>query len=258
MTSCGLIVILSSFAFLVTSVTANEISTYKISKIIDGCLLTEEGQAICLYGLQFPESAIHPVEFKQALDRLRGLVLPRKVKLDATPFEEVGAELNRYGDWHGKILNHSGIWVQQEMVEKGLVWWSGAANYPGQLRALLVLAERRAEEAGSGMWQTIRPENANTLTSLPRFPDFVIAEGRVHNVYSSPKMTYINFGENWKSDFTVAISSKNKRKFESQGWKLSTLIHKLVRIRGSVRWYNGPFMELSFPEQLDIRSPLNN
>jgi len=258
MNNCGLIVIFSSFAFLVASVTANEISTYKISRIINGVLLTEEGQVISLHGLEFPDPAINHVESKQAFDRLRDLVLPNKVKLDTAPFREIGAEVNRYGDLHGKILDPSGKWVQQELVEKGLVWWSGAANYPTQLRASLVIAERRAEEARSGMWQTYHPENANTLTSLPRFTDFVIAEGRVHNVYSSSKMTYINFGENWKSDFTAAISSKNKRKFESQGWKLSALIHKLIRIRGSVRWYNGPFMELSFPEQLDIRPPLNN
>lgn len=257
MTSCGLIVILSLFAFLVASATAKEIATYKISKIVDGGLLTEEGQVISLYGLQFPDPAINPVESKRAFDRLRDLALPNKVKLDATLFREISADVNRYGDWHGKVMDPSGKWIQRELVEKGLVWWSGAANYPVQLRASLVLAERRAEEARSGMWQTFSPENANTLTSLPRFTDFAIAEGQVLNVYSSSKMTYINFGENWKTDFTAAISSKNKRKFESQGWKLSALIHKLVRIRGSVRWYNGPFMELSFPEQLDIRARLS-
>ncbi|MEH6544885.1 MAG: thermonuclease family protein [Sneathiella sp.] len=258
MNKYALVLIASSFAFFITSVIANDVSPYKISKIIDGRLVTDEGLVISLYGLQFPDSAENPGEFKQAIDRLQALVLQGQVRLDASLFKEIGAEKNRYGDWHGKIVNHSGTWVQEELVEKGFVWWSGAAKYPKKLRAALVAAEQRAEEARSGIWHSFKAENANTLSSLPKFSDFVIAEARVQNVYSSAKMTYINFGESWKSDFTAAVSSKNKRKFESQGWKLSSLMHKLVRIRGPVRWYNGPFMELSFPEQLDISSPQSN
>ncbi|MEH6526194.1 MAG: hypothetical protein V7723_08975, partial [Sneathiella sp.] len=137
----ALVLIVGSFTFFVTSVIANDVSTYRISKIIDGRLVTDEGLAISLYGLQFPDSAENPVEFKQAIDQLQALVLPGQVRLDASLFKEMGAEKNRYGDWHGKIVNNSGTWVQKELVEKGFVWWSGAAKYPKKIRAALVAAE---------------------------------------------------------------------------------------------------------------------
>ncbi|USG60721.1 thermonuclease family protein [Sneathiella marina] len=258
MNKYGLVAVSSLTVWLATSVAANEVMTFRISSIIDGRLITEDGKAISLYGLQFPDPSENPAGAKQAADQLISRVLTKQVTLDLSLFEQTGSSVNRYGDYHGQVLDISGNWIQQDLIEKGFAWWSGAAKYPRQLRLSLIAAERSAEKASFGVWQTFKTINANMLTVVPKYADFVIAEGRVHSVYSSAKMTYINFGENWKSDFTAAISSINKRNFESQGWKLSALVHKLVRIRGSVRWYNGPFMELSFPEQLEIRSPPSN
>lgn len=253
-----LIAIVCAHLYLVNPVSANDIAPYRISSITEGRLITEDGKIVSLYGLQFPDSVENPMEFERALDRLSSLVFGGLVTLDTSLFEEAGSEMDRYGDRHSKVLDPSGRWIQQELVEQGFVWWSGAAKYPKQLRRSLVAAERRAEETRSGVWREFRTLNANTLTSLPESANFVIAEGRVLNVYRSAKMTFINFGEDWKTDFTAAISSKNRRKFETQDWKLSALMHKLIRIRGSVRWYNGPYMELSFPEQLEIGSPQSN
>jgi len=65
-------------------------------------------------------------------------------------------------------------------------------------------------------------------------------------------ITYINFGDDWKRDFTVAISSKYKVNFKGLDWKFLSLENKWIRIRGQLRTYNGPYMELYFPEQIEF------
>jgi endonuclease YncB( thermonuclease family) len=219
----------------------------------EGTLLsTEDTTTISLYGLQLPSRAMNPDFADKALQALGNYVLNKPLYLEKSYFMEAGVGTNRYGDSHGQLFDLSGTWIQMAMIEKGYAFWSGAAGFPVQLRHALVNAENKAQDSRAGIWQTYEILNANEIDVKPAYSEFVIAEGRIRNVYQSAKMIFLNFGENWKTDFTVAISVRNKRNFEKQDWKLDNLIHKLVRIRGPLRSYNGPFMELSFPEQIDV------
>lgn len=228
-------------------------SDFQVITLENTLLFTDNESTISLYGLQLPDVNTNSELARKSRQRLRNFVLKRPVHLETSHFLDADARFNRFGDIHGQLFSLSGVWIQKEMIETGLAFWSGAAGYPKHLREVLVNAENEAEETLVGIWQTYEILKANKFNEKGVYADFVIAEGRIRNVHNSAKMTYLNFGEDWKTDFTAAISSKNKRKFEKQGWKLESLMHKLVRIRGPLRSYNGPFMELSFPEQLEIR-----
>src|SRR5690606_13194345 len=81
---------------------------------------------------------------------------------------------------------------------------------------------------------------------------FVIARGGLRDVARTPARTYPNFGHDRKTAFTVAISAKPRRKVEAGAWKVSELRDKSIMIRGPVRFYNGPYMEVDFTEQMEI------
>ncbi|WP_373084099.1 thermonuclease family protein [Sneathiella sp.] len=159
---------------------------------------------------------------------------------------------NRYGDPLGKVIV-DGKWLQKELIDKGYGWWSGAADYPEAARKILVNSEKEAEAHKQGLWRRFSVIDANHPRNSISRGDFIIAEGRIADVHHTAKVTYLNFGDNWQSDFTAAISSRNRKHFEALGWKLADLKNKLVRIRGIARFYNGPFLELDFPEQMEIK-----
>ncbi len=94
--------------------------------------------------------------------------------------------------------------------------------------------------------------NASDLDDADKNSTFQIVEGQVQNVVSIRGTTYLNFGNDWREDFTASVSSKNKKYFKNQDWKLSELTNKWVRVRGRLRDYNGPYMELIFPQQLEF------
>lgn len=62
--------------------------------------------------------------------------------------------------------------------------------------------------------------------------------------------TYLNFGADWRSDFTVMIDARARRRFDHAGIDLDALEGREVLARGWIRSRNGPMIEATHPEQL--------
>jgi len=228
------------------------LQSFEADKIEGGRILTVERTAVALYGVRMLEKARDPDSYKAAQKFLRDSFEVPRFQLDVSSFQEQGVGENRYGDLHGKILLANDLWLQEELIANGYGFWSGAANYPPNLRRILVRAEHVAEIKRLGLWQRFAIIDANRPPVQRWDGQFVIAQGVVQDVYRSASTTYLNFGQNWREDFTAAIPARSRKKFERQGWKLNDLKNKSITIRGLVRFYNGPYLELEFPEQLEI------
>ena len=63
---------------------------------------------------------------------------------------------------------------------------------------------------------------------------------------------YLNFGENWRTDFTVTLSSKVSRLFKKVGMDPLALKDQRIRVRGWLRKRNGPMIQASHPEQAEL------
>ncbi|TNE36403.1 MAG: thermonuclease family protein, partial [Alphaproteobacteria bacterium] len=145
-----------------------------------------------------------------------------------------------------------GGWLQEELIRNGLALWSGAALYPPSLRSRLLAAEKEAREERRGLWARFRIFKAEKPIEKKFDGQFVLVEGHILDVYRSAKVTYLNFGDDWRRDFTVAVSSRDRKNFAHESWKFRNLVHSWVLVRGILRFYNGPYLEISFPEQLEI------
>lgn len=64
--------------------------------------------------------------------------------------------------------------------------------------------------------------------------------------------TFLNFSDNWRSDFTVAIRATNRRQFLSRGPALAKLEGKRVLVRGWIERWNGPVIKATHPEQIEV------
>mgnify|MGYP003665796184 FL=1 len=144
------------------------------------------------------------------------------------------------------------MWLEEALIAEGYGWWSGAPGYPLASRQRLIKAEKKAAERKVGLWRQFAVLDANHPPKQYWNGQFIIAKGVVLDVYKGGSTTYLNFGEDWRTDFTAAISSSAWKKIERGDWKLADLKSKSITVRGLVRFYNGPYMELEFPEQLEI------
>lgn len=81
---------------------------------------------------------------------------------------------------------------------------------------------------------------------------YQLVEGRVVSVGEGAGRVYLNFARDWKSDFTISVARKDASAFQAEGIDLKALAGKRVRMRGWVIWRNGPMIEATHPEQIEI------
>lgn len=106
--------------------------------------------------------------------------------------------------------------------------------------------EQGARRAKRGLWADPPLPAHEAAGALGQF-HFV--EGTVTRTFKSRSMYYINFGDDWKTDFSLRIPRKAWRSF---GQDFTVAPGSTLRARGTVFLDNGPMIEITRPEQLEV------
>ena len=119
----------------------------------------------------------------------------------------------------------------------------------------LLAQERGARRARLGLWSepyyvVVAAESGAQLAA--ERGRFTVAEGNVLSVRESAGTIYMNFGRRWSQALTVTISKRDERVFAAAGVEPKKLENRRVRVRGWVEERNGPRIEVSRPEQIEI------
>lgn len=145
-------------------------------------------------------------------------------------------------------------WVQAEMVRAGQarVWPSrrGTACAPWLLRL-----EAEARRTNKGLWALDRNAVVDawaTRKLRARENSFQLVEGEVQAVAETKRFTYLNFGRDWRTDFTATLSARTANRLKKEGFSVAGLKGKRVRVRGWVRYANGPSISVSVAEQIEL------
>jgi micrococcal nuclease len=80
----------------------------------------------------------------------------------------------------------------------------------------------------------------------------VLVRGRVRAVARAAEFVYLNFGEDWRRDFTVRADARDAARFARQGLDLERLE---IVVRGLLFEANGPMIELAHPAQIEVMEP---
>jgi hypothetical protein len=80
----------------------------------------------------------------------------------------------------------------------------------------------------------------------------VLVRGRVRAVARAQEFVYLNFGEDWRRDFTVRAAARDAAGFARQGLDLEQLAGQEVLVRGPLFEANGPMIELVHPAQIEV------
>ncbi len=81
---------------------------------------------------------------------------------------------------------------------------------------------------------------------------FQIVEGRVTNASVRSGRAYINFGADWKTDFTASIAPEDMKAFRAVNLDPESFAGKLIRVRGVIEKMNGPEIELAGPASVEL------
>ena len=120
------------------------------------------------------------------------------------------------------------------------------------LVAEMLAIEREVRAARRGIWAHPYYQ-VRDHSETPRYTDsFQLVEGRIHTVASIRGWTYVNFEEDWRHDFTISVRRGNLKEFLRAGLDPATLKGRRVRVRGWIRWFNGPAIESTHPEQIEL------
>lgn len=232
----------------------------QVVEVLDGdTVRLDDGRRVRLAGVTAPRPARAPAESSsappavplaaEARAALNELVAGRAVALRFG-----GAREDRHGRVLAQLTRDDGLWVQGEMLGQG---WARVQTFAdNRARAAEMLArEAEARAAGRGLWA--HPAYAvRTPDSVAADVDsFQLVEGRVVKAAAVREQVFLNFGADWKTDFTVSIGNEALRRFRRAGLDPLTLEGRTVLVRGWVVSRNGPMIEATHPEQVQLPPP---
>jgi hypothetical protein len=219
----------------------------------NGAVIFDDGRAVHPEGILLPAAghADHApdVLVSQALGVMSNLVHDKLVTITAIPPKE-----DRYGRIRAQIFlpdNATDPWLQVALLKRGLARVSLAPDHR-ECAAQLLAAEAVARSAKLGLWAypayAVRsPDNLARDVGT-----FQVVEGKVVSANLRDGHGYLDFGSDWHSDFTAVISQDDMENFRAASVDPRGFAGKTVRVRGWVEERDGPQIEVSAPESIEI------
>jgi micrococcal nuclease len=234
----------------------------QVARVIDGDsfvvrLADESELSVRLSAVQAPRTAQRAQKAwpyaKEAKAGLAALIQGRRVQLFYG-----GESRDRFGRAVAQVHTIDGrgapdLWVQGELVRLGLV---RVYSWKGELADMEALYrfENQARERSRGLWAdpTYAVRNPDPDPLAQDVDSWQIIEGIVTSTADVRGRIYLNFGADYRTDFTVAIAKKNVKRFDEI--KPVELSGARVRVRGWIEMINGPMIWLDHPGRLEVLS----
>ena len=153
---------------------------------------------------------------------------------------------DRYDRRLAHVVRDDGVWLQRALLERGLARVYTFPDNRGRIAEMLAV-EDAARRAKRGLWALPAYRVRTPEEATPG--GFLLVEGRVLAQSRGDGPTYLNFGRTWKTDFTVRIKPQDRRRF---GAAMPDYRGKRVRVRGWVFEKDGPMIDATHPEQIEV------
>ncbi len=210
---------------------------------VQGDIVLASGQRLSLADIALPDAEPWRQQALTFLKNLKGQ--PTTVDL--------GGKADRWNRVRAALAMPDGD-LAELLLTRGLAIVDG-----GEARALcngeLLATERQARARRDGLWADAASHPLSTRDTeklLERQGRFTLVSGRILSVGVREKWTYLNFGRDWQKDFSASISATVWARAVAKGLSAETLRGKTVLIRGIVRQWRGPSMEITAPDLLEV------
>lgn len=159
---------------------------------------------------------------------------------------------DREGAVRAQVLRDDGLWLQGELVQRGLVrvaLSADSADFGDELLAL----EREARAAKRGLWalNAYAVRAASDLDRVNRdVGTYQLIAGTVASTARRGDQIYLNFGADYREDMTAMIPREAWTAFNKI--KPLALTGRKIQVRGWVMRQNGPAVMLTTPALLEV------
>lgn len=217
----------------------------------NGILVATDGRALKLEGVLLPggvrdRAPQHWAD--EALSAMRDLASGHLVTAAARV-----PKRDRYGRTRGQLFetDDGETWLQIAMLRKGLGRVSIAPDRRECVKELYAAeADARARQAGIWSLPAYAVRDARHV-SADDLGAFQIVQGRVLDA-SVKSRAYLNFGTDWKKDFTATIAPEDMKVFRASNIDPASYAGKTIRVRGIVEWHGGPEIEIASPDDIEV------
>lgn len=248
--------IISCFLFLNSALALA--TSVNVAKVSDGdTVLTEEVKWVRLLGIDTPEMGYIDKD-KQYVEDPAPIAQKAKTYLESLVLsQECYLEYDQdKKDHFGRTLAYlfrkkDGLDINRAMLEKGL---AVIAFYPPNLELFeeYLEAQKTARTAGIGLWSL---NYVSADEALKYKGQLRTVRGRVNSVHLGRRFVYLNFGQNYKTDFTIEIARKNLKYFADLPKMIDEwYTGKQVEVSARIKERNGPVVQIAMPEQIIIIS----
>jgi endonuclease YncB( thermonuclease family) len=231
----------------------------KVAKVLDGrSFVLDDGREVRLAAIEVPpapdpgETGLRAAAGRAAKTALELILAGQTVEL-----RPQAPARDRYG----RIVAHVEVIdgglarpVGPDMVARGYAKVGTPVGHSGCATELLA-RERAARDSKLGLWADpyyVIMMAGNGAELLSERGQFGVVEGKVWSVRESGGTIYLNFGRRWSEALTVTILKRHERSFLGAGISPKRLEHRVIRVRGWIEERNGPRIEVTRPEQIEI------
>ena len=115
--------------------------------------------------------------------------------------------------------------------------------------------EREAFRAGLGIWSLQEPRRVDHKEAARYIGCLMSVAGEVRDVHAGPKAFHLNFGRDFRSDFTAVVFRKDLSRLVMEGMQPVTGYKgRHVEVTGMLKDYQGPEILVESADQL-VLSP---
>jgi endonuclease YncB( thermonuclease family) len=223
-----------------------------VRAVVDGdTVLLDSGVEVRLVGIQAPKLPLGRRGFRtwplaaESKAALEALALGKRLALGYG-----GRKIDRNGRLLAHLTDEAGTWIQGAMLSRGMARVYSFADNRSRVAEMLAL-ERDARAARRGIWANAfyRIRSADEAADL--IDSFQLVEGAVREVAVVRGRAYLNFGADWRTDFTVTVAPGSLRRFDGGVAALESLRGQRIRVRGWLMRQNGPMIDVTHPEQIE-------
>ncbi len=227
----------------------NKESFYTLKEVIDGdTIVLNDNRKVRYIGIDTPEFNI-PAQKKYA-----EIALNENLKLVQNK-NIILVYDSMYEDVYDRILGYvyaENVFVNEELVRKG---YALVSTFPPNISHYknFINAQIEARKNKTGFWdeQTLTPRDHTEAKNF--IGQLCTIEGKVIETYNGKTKIFLNFGIDYKTDFTIIIYKNNFFLFYTENIDpLVSYTGKKIRTFGRIVEYNGPQIKVDNPFQIEI------
>jgi len=207
--------------------------------------LTDERQLFfaCLRSAEQGSSRRPTTGLKQALDPLTN-------NRPLRPTPETAPSFDRYRYLVAHVESDQGVSIRRALLQQSLavVRSSFGSASPDECATWLAL-EDEARRSELGLWRDPKQQPQQASGMVERVGRISLVEGRAVRTSSNDRYVYLNFGQDWRTDFTIRQRQKplKKSNLGPDGFD-----GKNLRIRGFVPESHRPLINISNLKQIEV------